>query len=243
MRSFRASLSIAAWLALAGACARTGVSYQPRDAYAPVATAAAPACYDSVESRAIACSGGVARRVGDTLFIRLDDGRDKLFVTGHEGEAPGGYQYYGHVARPRLQIVESNGHESYPEKLYVDTRSGRMETIGEELLISPDSSRVLASASDWANCAEGNGGYLSIWEMTDTLPRLEWHMQTFDCGKNGGWGASGIGWRGRDTIYFQRSDSLTSATFATTSQNSLRTHRTLLVHDGSGWRMVQPAEK
>lgn len=164
------------------------------------------ACYDSVESLAIACSGGVARRVGDTLFIRLDDGRDKLFVTGHDGEAPGGYQYYGHLTRQRLQVVESNGHETYPEKLYLDTRSGQTETIGEELFMSPDSSRVLAMAIDWNNCAEGGGGYLSIWKITDALPDLEWHLQTFDCGKNAGWGARDVSWRGSDTVVFQRSD-------------------------------------
>ena len=238
----RATSLLAAALSLAAACGGTSVARRASDSLASGGSRTLAACYDSVEARALACSGGVARRVGDTLFVRLEDGHEKLFLNGEEGEAPGGYQYYGHLAHSPLHIIESNGHETYPEKLFLDTRSGESETLGEVLVISPDSSRVLASASDWGNCTEGGGGYLAVWRMTDSLPALEWHLQTFDC-RTSGWGATNLRWHGRDTIAFEQSDAHTAATTSSASPTTQHSRPMLLVYGADGWRVTQPVEK
>src|SRR5262249_14275758 len=95
-------------------------------------------CVDSIEKRALACSGGAARRVGDTLFVRLDNGREKSFVEDNTSEAPGGYQYEGRVRRPVIMhIVESNGHETAPTYIFLNPRTGREVVLPTDLCSHP----------------------------------------------------------------------------------------------------------
>lgn len=96
----------------------------PRVERSPAVTATIADCADSVETRALACSGGTARRVGNTLFVRLGTGAETRFVDKASAEDEVGYRYMGRVASNRFHIVERNGDESEPTYHLVNAASG-----------------------------------------------------------------------------------------------------------------------
>ena len=116
--------------AIVAACTKS-VERTDRSGPDPTALAAPPRwCWDTVEFRALACSGGTAHRSGDTLDVRLANGRDLHFIDDPRSEAPGGYHYVGHLPQPRLHVVEMYGHEAMPKWIFVSERTG--DTAGRE---------------------------------------------------------------------------------------------------------------
>src|SRR5438128_1250779 len=53
-------------------------------------------CLDSVETRALACSNGAARRVGDSLFLKLDTVERRMLNYSH-GEMEQTFRYVGRI--------------------------------------------------------------------------------------------------------------------------------------------------
>jgi hypothetical protein len=165
-----------------------------------------PVCTDTLaEARALACSGGSARRAADTLYLRLRNGRDTTFVESR-GEGTVGYRYAGRLGRG-LHLIQRFGDESYPRWIVTSVLSGHRITFEDELVISPDSARFATAQSGWHNCSEGGETRFEIWRMTDTMPVLEWRASpTWSCSSRSGWAASDPRWKGRDTLAFLRND-------------------------------------
>jgi hypothetical protein len=192
-------------------------------------------CRDSVESRAIACSRGVARRSGDTLTIRLANGKLATFIE-QGGELPGGYHYAGRIGARGFHIVRSEGFETPPTWLFVDPRDGRRISASDEPIYSPDGARfVTAAAPDWNNCTERDHPSMDVWRFTDSLPVLEWRLDPFSCRTGNGWGPTDPRWRGADTIDFSRNDEVSAGNSRTYRRRAL-----VAVRSAAGWRVVTP---
>ena len=193
----------------------------------PVAASASDAvCIDSLEARAIACSGGTARRDGITLRVRLTGGSDTTFVDDTAGEAPGGFYYNGRIGRAAFHLIQGYGHETYPSWLVMSPRTGRRILALDLPVVSPDTARFATATPAWDNCSEANGTSFDIWRFTDTLPVLESRVVTQDCKTRGAWGALSLHWRTADTLEFVRVD--------TTAER----RPMLAVHEGGGWKMT-----
>lgn len=195
-------------------------------------------CIDSIETRAIACSGGTARRAGDTLYVRLATGHETTFVNVIDGEDDGGFRYGGRLGRAAFHLIESRGHETYPTWLLMNARTGRTIRAGHEFVVSPDSLRFATAANDWFNCAEQDHPSLDVWRLTDTLPVREWRLNPFDCRTNAGWGPTNPQWRGSDTLEFTRNDAVSQSHAIGADRIEYRARRMLAVRDLSGWRVV-----
>lgn len=194
---------------------------------------------DSDETRAIACSGQTARRTGHTLFVRLESGREMAFVDDTGGEAPGGFHYAGRIALGAFQLIESWGHESYPQWIVLSARTGRSVIASDVPLLSPDSRRYATGGPAWENCAEGGGATLDVWRLMDTLPLLEWRVVTQDCKNPLYWGASNLRWRSPDTLEFTRNDKLVVHAGGNPPDSAeYLTRPALAVRDDHGWRIV-----
>jgi hypothetical protein len=193
----------------------------------------APAlCRDSVETRAIACSAGAARRVGPTLHLRLRGGRELTFADDTAGEAPGGFYYTGRLGRTPFQLVESYGHETYPSWIVVNDSTGqRVENVYQPVL-SPDSRRFAGTAEGWDNCSEGDGPALEIWRVTDSVPVREFRWRPGDCRHFVGWGPTDARWRGTDTLVYTRRQI-----------QSRETTTGLIVRRGGRWEIVAPVTR
>ena len=193
--------------------------------------ASAPAprvCLDSMEARAIECSGGAARRVGDTLFVRLENNRDTAFADW-QGEAPGGYRYGGRVGSGALHVIEQYGGEAAPRWLVIDPKSGRSILANDKPIFSPDSSRFATAGEGWNNCVESIPG-MFVWAMTDSVPELEWKLDPWNCDKHSGWGPTHPVWSGNDTLQFTRHDR--------DRMGGTRSRPIFAVRDGASWRVV-----
>jgi len=198
-------------------------------------------CVDSIEKRALSCSGAAARRVGDTLFVRLDNGREKSYVEDNTSEAPGGYQYEGRVRRPVItHIVESNGHETSPEYIFLNPRTGREVVAADRPVFSRDSTRFVTASDSWDNCTELDPR-LEVWRMTDSVPVREWQLHPWNCKTQSGWGPTAPRWRGPDTLAFTRND-MTAHYVPGGSYPSIeyRKRPMLAVRNGRAWRIVTP---
>jgi len=211
------------------ACAAQRTSAPRREPLAPTSAW----CRDSVELRAIACSEGTARRSGDTLTIRLTNGKVAMFVE-QGGELPGGYRYAGRINARGLHIVRSEGFETPPTWLFVDPRNGRRVSTSDEPIYSPDGSRfVTAAAPDWNNCTERDHPSMDVWRFTDGLPVLEWRLDPWSCRTGTGWGPTDPRWRGADTIDFVRNDQLLVGDSVTNRRRAM-----IAVRESAGWRVV-----
>ena len=239
MRSHIARRTVAVLSVVLGACGGNREK-SPRVERSPTATAAD--CTDSVETRALACSGGTARRVGNTLFVRLGTGAETRFVDNASAEDDEGYRYVGFVASNRFHIVERNGHESEPTYHLVNAATGAFVITEEVPRFSPDAQRFAIGGSHWDNCAEANGGKLEIWRMTDSVPVIEWRTVTQACGRSVpvGWGAVDLRWRSPDTLAFMREDFAPRDTSVASSQVQRRRRPMLLIHTGAQWAIVAP---
>ena len=214
----------------------------PRVDRSPTVTAAAADCTDSIETRALACSGGTARRVGNTLFVRLGTGAETRFVDNASAEDDEGYRYVGRVASNRFHIVERNGNESEPTYHLVNAATGVFVITEEIPRFSPDAQRFAIGGSHWDNCAEANGGKLEVWRITDSVPVIEWRTVTQACGRSvpAGWGAVDLRWRSPDTLAFMREDFAPRDTSVVSSGAQRRRRPMLLVGTGARWAIVAP---
>lgn len=204
-----------------------------------IAAAARRWCWDTLEVRALACADSTAHRSGDTLTVRLADGRDLPFVDDPRGEAPGGYHYVGRIPQPPVHVVQQYGHETWPRWIFVSERTGSTAVANDEPLLSPDSSRfVTASQPDWNNCSERDHPSLDVWRFADPLPVLEWRLDPFDCRRRQGWGPTNPRWRGTDTLEFVHNEEIVRATAtSTTPVVERRQSPGLAVRDRTGWRV------
>jgi hypothetical protein len=230
-------------LAVATACANDarGRMRPPDDRSVTAGDAARAWCWDSVEVRALTCSSQTARRVGETLYVRLTNGSEMSYVDVNAGENAGGYRYIGRIPRPSLHVVQSHGHETPPSWLFVDERTGRAVSVNDEPVLSPDSARfVTAAEPDWNNCSERGQPSLDVWRFTDTLPVLEWRLVSWDCRRLNGWGPTAPHWRGPDTLGFIRNEEIVRDTAATTRTivGHLTSHG-IAVRDQNSWRVIR----
>jgi hypothetical protein len=115
---------------------------------ATAAVAPSVVCTDSVEARAFACSGQAARRVGDTLFLRLTAGRDTAFINNPTSEAPGEFRYLGRIGHAAFHLVKESGHETSESWIFVNPRTGHTATALDEPHFSPDSTRFVTASLD-----------------------------------------------------------------------------------------------
>jgi hypothetical protein len=197
-------------------------------------------CWDTVEVRALGCSGETAHRSGDTLNVRLANGRELHFVDDPRSEAPGGYHYLGRIPQSRLHVVQQYGHETWPRWIFVSERTGRTAVANDEPVMSPDSSRfVTASEPDWNNCSERDHPSLDVWRFADPLPVLEWRLDPWDCRRLRGWGPTNPHWRGSDTLEFLHNEQVVRDTAANAPPIvERRESREIAVHDRHGWRLI-----
>jgi len=228
--------------AVATACANDAHDrmHQADNHSAAVGNALPTWCWDNVEVRALACSSQTARRVGETLYVRLTNGSEVSYVDVNAGEDDGGYRYVGRIPRPPLFVVQEYGHETGPSWLFVDQRTGRGVSVNDEPVVSADSTRFVTVAEpDWNNCAERNQPSLDVWRFTDTLPVLEWRLVSWDCRRQSGWGPTAPLWRGPDTLEFIRNEEIVrdTATKTPTSVEHLTSHG-VAVRDRKGWRVI-----
>jgi hypothetical protein len=203
---------------------------------------------DSVEARALLCSGQTGRRVGDTLIVRLESGGEMRFVEDTKSEAPGGFRYAGRIGRAPFHVIESSGHETYPTWILLNTRGQRI-VAADSPIVSPDTTRFATGGTGWDNCSEANGASLDVWRLTDSLPVREWRVETQTCktrpGRSigadaaGGWGATNLHWRASDTLEFLRNDVVVKDTMPNAlNPVEYRTRPMLAVHDRKGWRIL-----
>lgn len=223
---------------IVAACTKS-VERTDRSGPDPTALAAPPRwCWDTVEFRALACSGGTAHRSGDTLDVRLANGRDLHFIDDPRSEAPGGYHYVGHLPQPRLHVVEMYGHEAMPKWIFVSERTGDTAVANDEPVMSPDSSRfVTATQPDWNNCSEQDHPSLDVWRFADPVPVLEWRLDPWDCRRLRGWGPTNPHWRGSDTLQFLHNVQVIRDT-ARNAPFEQRASPEIAVRDRTGWRVI-----
>ena len=154
MRSHIARRTVAVLSVVLGACGGNREK-SPRVERSPTATAAD--CTDSVETRALACSGGTARRVGNTLFVRLGTGTETRFVDNASAEDNRGYDYRGRIASNRFHLIQSYGNEQYPHYHVLNGSTGKSVVTDDVPLFSPDARRFAIGGYFWDNCSEANG--------------------------------------------------------------------------------------
>jgi hypothetical protein len=197
-------------------------------------------CWDSVEVRALACSQQTARRSGETLFVRLVNGREVPFVDDRVSDNQGGYHYVGRITRPPLQVVQEYGHETPPSWLFVSEQTGRSAVANDQPVMSPDSTRFATAAEpDWNNCSERDHPSLDVWRFTDTLPLLEWRLDPWDCHRQVGWGPTHPRWHGPDTLEFVRNEQIVRDTAAKApAVVDYRESHAMAVRGRGGWRVI-----
>lgn len=190
-----------------------------------------PICTDSDEVRAIACSGGSARRVAETLFVRLDSGIDKAF-RNRGGEADVTYQYAGRLGRPPFHLIEVVGGERPPRWKFLNGRSGDEIEADDQLLMSPDSTRFVTPGT-WGDCDDLGDAGMVMWQLTDRIPVMTWGITTWHCQPESGWGPSDLHWRTSDTLEFIRNERVEGDTLGKRRKRSM-----LLVHEPTGWHII-----
>jgi hypothetical protein len=197
-------------------------------------------CWDSVEARALACSQQTGRRVGDTLYVRLTNGREMPFVDDRVSDNQGGYHCVGRIPQPPLHVVQEYGHESWPSWLFVSERTGHSTVANDQPVVSPDSTRFATAAQpDWNNCSERDHPSLDVWRFTDTLPVLEWRLDPWDCRRQVGWGPTDPHWHGPDTLEFIRNEQIVRDSVAKAPAIvEDRELRALAVRGRNGWRVI-----
>jgi hypothetical protein len=193
-------------------------------------------CTDSTEALAMRCAAGAASRSGDTVIIRLSGvGAAKRADDPSEGSAYHRYYYAG-------RFGGDNGTPAFHILDVRNTTGGAIELINAETgdslvvrgvpLLSPDGARF-ATVEEPDACELAT--QLEVWRVSGDKPVREYSLDSFDCMKNTGWGASEAAWRSRDTLTLLRNflpvDSLRR-------QNGERdTTRALLVRRAGAWML------
>ena len=231
----RTPFVVAAGTALLVACSQ----HSPRsDSASPSKTGASAAntCADSIEARALACSRGTARRSHDTLFLRLDSGRDTAIVST-VGEEEVTYQYAGRIGDKGPHLIEQLGGHSPPRFLVMSPRSGAWISAPGMPALSVDGARFAAANDTW-DCAESPDQRLEVWRLTDSIPISEWKLAELHCEANGaeiGSAAVHPVWRGADTLEFTRIERVKSNGAIVRQQR-----RTFAVPGPHGWTVLEP---
>ncbi len=118
------------------------------------------------------------RREGDTLHLRLRDGRETTlanppgYCDGPEGCTV--YSFEGHLAAANSYMVEVGYYEE-GEYMAIDSRTGTEAKIGAVPHIDPSGTRFIAvGTSEMAG--ELNG--FEMWSPTFDGPQMEWRYET-----------------------------------------------------------------
>lgn len=164
------------------------------------------ACGDSLETAALRCAEGAVTRRGDTLTIVLSDGRT---VTRRDNAAhDDAFVSFGYAGRmggasgtPIFHILDVVSSDAYAVEL-INARTGDSVTVGGRPLLSPDGTRVAVATLDPDVCDESNK--FEIWRVTSDVPTRELSITPWNCGEEGGWGASQLEWTARDTVTLLR---------------------------------------
>jgi hypothetical protein len=180
----------------------------PTPVATPVASGHPTAVMCSADYRkevdALRCAEGAAYRHGDTLFVRLTDGRVLRHLNEAGPETSDYYRYTGVLrggggARTFHLIERTNG--QYAKVLVLDAASGDTMTLAETPLMSPDSTRFLLSDAYVNIC--GDSSSFSVWRITAGRPEREW-VSHASCGTARSWSVARPEWRSADTIALRR---------------------------------------
>jgi hypothetical protein len=201
---------------LALGCTDVKPAPQPavRAALKPVATPATSAHPSAVmcpteyadEAVALRCADGAAYRHGDTLFVRLADGRVLTHVNEFGREGSNYYRYAGQLrgsggdART-FHLIHRSGDEDWGEMRLIDTASADTMTLSMTPLMSPDSTRFILSDGNVNICLDSSS--FSIWRITTGRPEREWVSQA-SCSTARQWSVVVREWRSADTIAVTR---------------------------------------
>jgi hypothetical protein len=198
-------------------------------------------CADSVEAKALACSQRTARRSGDTLFLRLDSGRDTA-ITNVIGEEDVNYKYLGRIGRKHAHLIEQFGGDHPPRFFVMNSRTGNWITARGMPVMSPDAERFAAANDEW-DCAEAPDQRLEVWRFSDSVPIREWKLETLRCeadGTTAGWAAVTPRWRAADTLEFMRLERPASAPAESARGDSYVRRPAVAANGRDGWRMISP---
>jgi hypothetical protein len=159
---------------------------------------------DSTELAAIRRSQGVVSRHGDTLIIRLGDGRTYTHVDEWGPEASDYQRYLGTLSGrgvgPDFHMVGVPGES--PTVLLMDARSGEQLEIPGVPIVSPDGARFAVTHGEQDICYSTHA--FGIWRLTQHLPEREWSAESLVCEFPRGWEISRTEWHSADTVAFER---------------------------------------
>ena len=219
------------WMIVLACAAMLVGAYRVGGAQAPAAASASHACMDSSETRAIACSRETARRVGDTLFLKLGTGERRIVDTVRGGVVRL-YRYAGRVGRAGFHIVTLHFYEGPWQTLLINPRSGREARVIMDLALSPEGERFVTAKPDWNDC-QGDEPGMEVWRLTDSIPVLEWRLKPNSCATEAGWGAVEPRWRSADTLDFVRGHVVRSGESYSYARDPMAA-----VRDEHGWRLI-----
>ena len=204
-------------------------------ARAPAAIRAAqPAgiCTRDSEPPAFACSGGLARRAGDTLFIRTASAESAFVDRPADDEQHVEFHYAGRIT-PKLHVISGRGYETV-FTLVFDEKSGKSDGVPGIPVVSPDGARLVSVSIDLDVCEGSNLIWIS--RMTDALPEAEWKWRSEECGSDAQWGPEDARWISADTIELTRVENVSAAQKRANLPYDKYPHRRIrLVHQDTGW--------
>ncbi len=196
-------------------------------------------CTSEDEPAALACSGELARRSGDTLFVRAGaggvGGGESLFVSNPvDGDQHVDFVYRGRLSA-NLHVVEVRTNESAFASLF-DGRTGRGMAVVNVPVASKSGQRLVAASLSLDVCEGSNA--VQIFRMTDTLPVVEWTWRSEKCGADAEWGPEDprfVG-GGDDTVELTRVSNVPAASRAADRSFTRYPRRqVLVVRSGGGW--------
>ena len=215
---------------LAAGCASGSEKHTAAPATQTAAAAPLRTCLDSIEPRALVCSNGAARRVGDTLFIKLDTAERRM-LDFSRGDNAQEFRYVGRIGRARFHVVAEHGYEGPPEAILINPHGGRDRTVIGVVKASPDGERFVTAEAYWNDCEDLP--VMEVWRLTDSIPVLDWRLKPNSCETDKGWGAVDPKWRSADTLDFFRSHLVSSAGGGRYGRDPMAA-----VRDNHGWRLI-----
>ena len=199
-----------------------------------------PLCTSEDEAAALACSGELARRSGDTLFVRRGAG-DSLFVSNPaDGDQHVDYIYRGRLS-PTLHVVEVRTYESGFASLF-DGRTGRGMAVAGVPVPSTSGKRMVAVSLDLDDCEGENA--IQILRTTDGLPAVEWTWRSEKCGADATWGPESPRWIGDDSLEVVRVENVPAAEKAADRAFTQYPRRKVMVVRGAaGWEFRESSAR
>lgn len=195
-------------------------------------TVASPLCTSEDEPAALACSGELARRSGDTLFLRRGPA-ESLFVNNPADDDQ--HVEFGYRGRldSTLHVIEVRTYESVFASLF-DSRSGRGMAVAGTPVASKSGKWLVATALSLDVCEGENT--IQIMRTTDTLPVVEWTWRSEQCGSDAAWGPEDPRWISDDSIEITRVENVPQADKAADRAFTKYPRRkVLLVRSGASW--------